>query len=62
MGSEMCIRDRKDPALTELGESEALKGAEELKKFGYVCIDFTVVNCHVLTTKCWGRECPWCDV
>ena len=26
----------KDPALTELGEAEALKGAEELKKAGYV--------------------------
>ena len=40
--------------MTELGESEALKGAEELKKFGYVCIDFTVVACHVLTTNAGG--------
>ncbi|CCU97777.1 unnamed protein product [Malassezia sympodialis ATCC 42132] len=29
----------KDPALTEQGEAEALKGAEELKKFGYTHFD-----------------------
>lgn len=26
----------KDPALTDLGKQEALKGAQELKKYGYV--------------------------
>lgn len=26
----------KDPALTEQGRGEALKGAQELKKYGYV--------------------------
>lgn len=26
----------KDPALTEQGKGEALKGAQELKKYGYV--------------------------
>ncbi|PKI85053.1 Gpm1p [Malassezia vespertilionis] len=29
----------KDPALTELGEQEAVKGAEELKKYGYTHFD-----------------------
>ncbi|WFD05725.1 hypothetical protein MVES1_001058 [Malassezia vespertilionis] len=28
-----------DPALTELGEQEAVKGAEELKKYGYTHFD-----------------------
>ena len=45
----------KDPALTELGEAEALKGAEELKKAGYVrMIHFDGAN---MMRKCMPDHC-----
>jgi bisphosphoglycerate-dependent phosphoglycerate mutase len=34
----------KDPALTEQGKGEALKGAQELKKYGYVSMRCTSVQ------------------
>lgn len=36
----------KDPDLTDLGKQEALKGGEELKKYGYVSITLHVKSTY----------------
>ncbi|CAO1617032.1 unnamed protein product [Parajaminaea phylloscopi] len=46
----------KDPALTEKGEGEALKGAQELKKYGYTQFDLAFTSALQRAQKTLGIQ------